>query len=58
MPTIVDKAAMNNNGSKPVEGRSCFPLNQRIAGGYHQGQYHQPNKADKVQNDNHQQYAD
>lgn len=39
MPTIVDKAAMNSNGSKPISAHSTFPLNQRIAGTYRFGLY-------------------
>ena len=37
--TIVNKAAMTQEGSKPIKGRSRFPLNQRIAGGYRFGLY-------------------
>lgn len=37
--TIVNKAAMTTEGSKPVTGRSRFALNQRIAGGYRFGLY-------------------
>lgn len=37
--TIVNKAAMTQEASKPVKSRSTFPLNQRIAGGYRFGLY-------------------
>lgn len=37
--TIVNKAAMTQEKSKPVVSRSRFPLNQRIAGGYRFGLY-------------------
>lgn len=47
MPTIVNKAPLNNTGSRPITAHSTFPLNQRIAGGYTFGLY-QPCYAEDV----------